>query len=73
MSLIRIIGGVFIIVFAIKHKRRYLAIYSHRNTVIIFMNKSPDIYQQFAVNILAIARKLNSPVSTPTRQPQTQA
>ena len=72
LGLILIFGGAAIIVFAIKYKRQYLGIYSHRNGIVVFMNKSPDIYQQFAMNVLAIARKLNSPVSIPTRQAQTQ-
>lgn len=72
LGLILILGGAAIIAYAISNKRRYLAIYSYRNTIVIFMNKSPEIYQQFAMNVLAFARKLNAPVNTPTRQPQTQ-
>ena len=72
LGLILFLGGAAIIVFAFKYKRRCLAIHSHRNTLVIFMNNSSDIYQQFAMNVLAIARKLNTPVSTPPRQAQTQ-
>ena len=67
-----IIGGAAIIVLTIKHKRRYLAFYSYRHTLAIFMIKSPDNYQQFAMNVLALARHLNTPANTPTRQPQSQ-
>ncbi|WP_179069523.1 hypothetical protein [Nostoc sp. C052] len=35
-------------------------------------NKSPELYQQFAMNVLALSRKLNAPSNTQTRQPQTQ-
>lgn len=44
---------------AILKKRRYLAIMSHRNTVAVFMNRPPEMYQQFATNLLLIARQLN--------------
>jgi hypothetical protein len=65
--------SVAIILFALSYKRRYLAIYSHRNGIIIFMNKHPEVYQEFATNVLLVARKLNSPVSTSVRQPQAQS
>ncbi|WP_392530240.1 hypothetical protein [Nostoc sp. C117] len=64
--------AIALIVYAITNKRRYLAIYSHRNAIVIFMNKSPEVYQQFAMNVLALSRKLNTPSNTQTRQPQTQ-
>ncbi|MHC5827457.1 MAG: hypothetical protein ACYT04_69145, partial [Nostoc sp.] len=64
--------AVALIVYAITNKRRYLAIYSHRNAIVVFMNKSPELYQQFAMNVLALSRKLNAPSNTQTRQPQTQ-
>lgn len=72
LGLIFILVGAALIVFAIRYKRRYLAIYSHRNAIVVFMNKHSEASQEFAVNVLAIARKLNSPVTTPTRQTQTQ-
>ncbi|WP_322706520.1 hypothetical protein [Nostoc sp. DedQUE04] len=69
---ILLVAGVGIILYAINNKRRYLAIYSHRNAVVIFMSKSPEIYQQFAMNVLALSRKLNTPMNTVTKQTQTQ-
>ena len=71
-ALVLILGGATVIAFAINNKRRCLAIYSHRNTIAVFMNNSPNNYQQFSMNVLAIARQLNTPVNVPTRQPQLQ-
>ncbi|MCW5312332.1 hypothetical protein GTQ43_00225 [Nostoc sp. KVJ3] len=71
LGLILVVIAVALIVYAITNKRRYLAIYSHRNTMIVFMNKSPEIYQQFAMNVLALSRKLNAPGSIPAKQSQT--
>ncbi|MBD2525646.1 hypothetical protein [Nostoc sp. FACHB-133] len=72
LGLILLLAGAGIILYAINNKRRYLAIYSHRNAIVVFMNKSPELYQQFAMNVLALSRKLNAPINTQTRQPQTQ-
>lgn len=59
--------GVLFIVFAFREKRRLLAIHSLRYTVPVFMTKSSDLYQQFAANVMAIARQLNAPM--PASQP----
>uniref|UniRef100_UPI0035CB556C hypothetical protein n=1 Tax=uncultured Nostoc sp. TaxID=340711 RepID=UPI0035CB556C len=72
IRLILLVAAVALIVYAITNKRRYLAIYSHRNAIVVFMNKSPELYQQFTMNVLALSRKLNTPSNTQTRQPQTQ-
>lgn len=72
LGLILLIAGVALIVYAITNKRRYLAIYSHRNAIVVFMNKSSEVYQQFAMNVLALSRKLNAPMNTATKQAQTQ-
>ena len=72
LGLILLLVGAAIIGWAINNKRRCLAIYSHRNTVAVFMNKPPEIYEQFSKNVLAIARQLNTPVDAPTKQPQSQ-
>ncbi|MBN3908282.1 MAG: hypothetical protein HWQ35_17595 [Nostoc sp. NMS1] len=72
LGLILLVAAAALIVYAITNKRRYLAIYSHRNAIVVFMNKSPELYQQFAMNVLALSRKLNAPSNTQTRQPQTQ-
>lgn len=71
-ALIILLGCAAIIAFAINNKRRCLAIYSHRNTIAVFMNNSPNSYQQFSMNVLAIARQLNAPANAPTRQLQPQ-
>ncbi|MBD2452396.1 hypothetical protein H6G76_35935 [Nostoc sp. FACHB-152] len=67
-----IIGlGAALIIYAITNKNRYLAIHSHRNSIVIFMNKSPEVYQQFAMGVLALSRKLNTPSSMQTKSAQT--
>jgi hypothetical protein len=71
LGLILLLVAVALIVYALTNKRRYLAIYSYRNAIVVFMNKSPEIYQQFALNVLAFARKLNTPSNTSIKQPQT--
>ena len=63
-GLILILGGIAIIHFALNNKRRCLVIYSHRNTIAVFMNKSPETYQQFSMNVLAIARQLNKSIES---------
>lgn len=67
--------GIGLIVFALTSKRRCLVIMSDRNTIAVFMNKSPETYQQFAINLLLIARQLNTPTNlqTKNRQADTQA
>ena len=58
-GLLMLLIGIGLIVFALMNKRRCLVIMSDRNTVAIFMNKPPETYQQFAINLLLIARQLN--------------
>ncbi|MBD2057813.1 hypothetical protein H6F88_17605 [Oculatella sp. FACHB-28] len=41
-------------------KRRYLAIYSSRNTIPVFIQKPSKAYHQFAMTVMAIARQLNA-------------
>jgi hypothetical protein len=67
ISAIFLLGGVAIIVYTFYNKRRYLAIHSHRNTIVIFISKPPEVYQQFAMNVLALARKLNMSVNPSTK------
>lgn len=62
-----VIGAIFVF-FAFREKRRLLVIHSLRYTIAIFMTKSPDLYQQFAHNVMAMARQLNAPMPAP--QPQ---
>ncbi len=45
----------------IPYRRRYLSIYSQRNVIPVFLTKPPEMYQQFAANVLTIARRLNAP------------
>lgn len=69
--LILFIAGVLLIIYALLNKRRYLAIMSNRNTIAIFMTKSPEFYQQFSMNLLMIARQLNAPnIQNKTVRPQ---
>ncbi|MDB9372331.1 hypothetical protein [Nodularia sphaerocarpa] len=72
LGLILLLAGGGIIIYAINNKRRYMAIHSYRNSIVVFMNKSPETYQQFAMTVLALCRKLNAPSNTQTRQSQTQ-
>ena len=72
LGLILLSIGVLIVVYSLKNRLRYLAIYSHRNAIAVYMSKSPESYQQFAANVLALSRQLNSPINTPARQPQPQ-
>lgn len=67
--------GIGLIIFALMKKRRCLIIMSDRNTIAVFMSKPPEIYQQFAINLLLIARQLNTPANlqTKNRQADTQA
>lgn len=69
LGVLLLLLGCIIAAFALLKKRRYLVIYSHRYTIPVFISKRPEAYQQFATNVLAIARNLNSSVST---QSQTQ-
>jgi len=71
-SVLAFLIGCALVIFAIKKKRRYLVIYSHRYTIPLFMNKHSDAYQEFTMNVLMIARKLNAPASTTPKQTQTQ-
>jgi hypothetical protein len=65
---ILILAGGGIITYAINNKRRYIAIHSYRNSIVTFMNNPPETYQQFAMTVLALSRKLNAPSNTQTRQ-----
>ncbi len=67
--------GVGLIIFALMNKRRCLVIMSDRNTIAIFMSKPPETYQQFAINLLLIARQLNTATNSQNknRQADTQA
>ncbi len=69
LTIFLLLLGLVLIFFSLINKRRYLVIYSHRYTIPVFMTKHSEAYQQFATNVLAIARNLNSSVST---QSQTQ-
>lgn len=71
LGLILLVAAVALIVYAITNKRRYLAIHSYRNSLVIFMNKPSEVYQQFAMNLLALSRKLNMYPNPATKQPPT--
>ncbi|OCR02234.1 hypothetical protein BCD67_10815 [Oscillatoriales cyanobacterium USR001] len=51
--------GIALIVISIIKKQRYVAIYSLRYTIPLFMKGSPETYQQFAIQVIALADKLN--------------
>lgn len=61
LGLFLLIMGIACIVLFLQYRRRYLGIYSHRNMIPVFLTKPPEMYQQFAVNVMAIARHLNTP------------
>jgi F0F1-type ATP synthase assembly protein I len=56
-----IIFGVVLVVMSIIQKQRYIAIYSLRYTIPLFMKGSLEPYQQFAIQVMALADKLNKP------------
>lgn len=64
--------GVVCIVYALKAKRRLLVIHSFRYTIPVFMTKPPDLYRQFAANVMTLARQLNTfaPGPQPNRPAQ---
>lgn len=51
--------GIAAIVLSILNKQRYMAIYSLRYTIVLFMKGSPELYQQFAMRVMALADSLN--------------
>ncbi len=51
--------GIAAIVLSILNKQRYMAIYSLRYTIVLFMKGSPELYQQFALRVMAAADSLN--------------
>ncbi|MFM7888056.1 MAG: hypothetical protein ACKPCM_15500, partial [Pseudanabaena sp.] len=51
--------GITAIVLSILNKQRYMAIYSLRYTIVLFMKGSPELYQQFAMRVMALADSLN--------------
>lgn len=75
LAFVFLVGGIACVVLAIRKKRRLLAIHSLRNTIPVFMTKPTDTYQHFAMNVIAIARQLNTlaipqpkPINTQTGQ-----
>jgi len=62
-----VVQGVFLLLglttiaafFLFKH--RYLCIHSNSTIVFVSLTKPPQIYQQFAISVLAFARQLNTP------------
>lgn len=61
LGLIFLAAGIACSVYAFIKKRRLLVIYSLRYIIPIFMTKSPAGYQQFAEQIMVLARHLNAP------------
>ncbi|MEC4816460.1 MAG: hypothetical protein SAK29_24810 [Scytonema sp. PMC 1069.18] len=67
IGVVFLLGGTAILFYALHNKRRYLAIYSQRTTIVIFMNESSEVYQKFAVNVLNLAQTLNMSTNSFTR------
>ncbi|MGF1498922.1 MAG: hypothetical protein ACFB8W_19160 [Elainellaceae cyanobacterium] len=62
--------GIACIVYAFTHKRRLLLIHSLRSTIALFLKGDPEYYHQFSIQILAMARHLNSRTVTVPATPQ---
>ncbi len=65
LGLMFLAGGIACIVYAFKNKRRLLVIYSLRYAIPVFMTKPSSSYQQFAEQVMAIARHLNASPAMP--------
>ncbi len=52
--------GAIAIAFFILFKHRYLCIHSQRTSLPIGLTKPPQIYQQFAMTVMGLARQLNT-------------
>jgi len=73
LGLLCLVSGIAIVIWAIQKKRRLLVvIYSLRSVVPIYMNKSSEEYQQFARQVIAIARHLNALPTQPRQKGQVQ-
>lgn len=59
LAFILLLAGIAAIVLSILNKQRYMAIYSLRYTIVLFMKGSPELYQQFATRVMALADSLN--------------
>ena len=71
LGLILLVVGLVIVVWAIKKKRRLMVIHSLRGVVPIYMEESPEKYQQFAKRIMLTARQLNTHNYQQAQQRQT--
>ena len=58
-SFFLLLVGIGAIVLSILNRQRYMAIYSLRYTIVLFMKGSPELYQQFATRVMAVADSLN--------------
>ncbi|MFN5923161.1 MAG: hypothetical protein ACK466_04970, partial [Pseudanabaena sp.] len=59
LAFVLLLAGIAAIVLSILNKQRYMAIYSLRYTIVLFMKGSPELYQQFAARVMAVADSLN--------------
>ena len=64
--------GLTIVMWAIQNKRRLLVIHSLRGVMPMYMDKSPEEYQLFANQVIALARRLNAPPQPMQRPEQLQ-
>ena len=67
-----LVVGIVIVVWAIRKKRRLLVIHGAQSVMPMYMDKSPEEYQRFAKQVLALARRLNAPASSGQRPAQQQ-
>ncbi|MEO1792226.1 MAG: hypothetical protein AAFR25_08385, partial [Cyanobacteria bacterium J06629_19] len=70
MGLFLLTLGIGLIVWSIVKKRRLMVVHSLRGVVPMYMNTSPEAYQQFAKKLMGMARQLNAPAQPQMQQRQ---
>lgn len=71
LGIIILLVGLVITVYAWLNKRRLLVIYAASSTIPVFMNKPTEVYEKFALQVLAMSRQLNR-LPQPSQRPPAQ-
>jgi len=66
-----LVVGLAITIYAWLKKRRLLVIYATSSKIPVFMNKPTEIYEKFALQVLAMSRQLNR-LPQPSQRPPVQ-
>ena len=66
-----LVVGLAITIYAWLNKRRLLVIYATSSKIPVFMNKPTEIYEKFALQVLAMSRQLNR-LPQPSQRPPAQ-